>query len=200
MGRRSDHKPDELRRIALEAAKTIVSSEGLAALSIRKIANKIGYTSGTLYQHFRNMDDLIEQLNAGTIDALRMRCERVEFGNNPAASLKALTDVYAEFTTENKNLWDAIFEHRLPKGYQRNEVYVKNVRELVAVVEEAIAQYYPEGQEALRLHHARVLWTWLYGISSLMAASRISPDESYDALINSVIGMYVGSRNFPESD
>ena len=49
MARRSDHSRDEIREMALNAAKTIVEREGAAALSTRKIANEIGYTAGSLY-------------------------------------------------------------------------------------------------------------------------------------------------------
>ena len=59
MARRSDHSRDELRKMTLNAAGRIIAERGLDGLSIRGIAQEIGYTSGTLYQLFRNLDDLI---------------------------------------------------------------------------------------------------------------------------------------------
>ena len=42
MARRNDHSRDELRRMSLEAAETILAGEGAGALSVRRIAQSIG--------------------------------------------------------------------------------------------------------------------------------------------------------------
>ncbi|MEZ5601737.1 MAG: helix-turn-helix domain-containing protein, partial [Candidatus Competibacteraceae bacterium] len=63
MGRRNEHTREELRQIALEAAEELVAAQGLSGLSTRKVAARIGYTVGSLYMIFRNLDDLIAQMN-----------------------------------------------------------------------------------------------------------------------------------------
>ena len=63
MGRRNEHSRAELREIALQAAEHLVAEGGLAALSTRKVAAHIGYTVGSLYLVFHNLDDLIIQMN-----------------------------------------------------------------------------------------------------------------------------------------
>lgn len=194
MGRRSDHTPAELHRNALDAAREIVHEGGLAALSTRAIARKIGYTAGTLYQIFRNIDDLIEQMNAETIDELRGRCEQIDFADDPGENLLQLAECYAAYTAENAAIWSAIFEHRLPKGYQRFEGYEQSVGKLLSVIERAVAPFYRPGEEAERAHDIRVLWTWLYGISGLTQVGRVSKGESFERMIETVIEMYVGSR------
>lgn len=70
MARRSDHSREEIRAMALAAAQQIVTEQGFAALNARKIASAIGYTVGTLYLVFKNLDDLFLQLNARTLDDL----------------------------------------------------------------------------------------------------------------------------------
>lgn len=56
--------------MALAAAGGILDRDGYGALSTRKVAAKIGYTVGSLYFIFRNLDDLILQLNARTLDEM----------------------------------------------------------------------------------------------------------------------------------
>ena len=58
MGRRSAHTSDELRGLILSAARDIIETEGLTALSAREIARRIGYSAGTLYNIFDNLDDI----------------------------------------------------------------------------------------------------------------------------------------------
>jgi len=49
MGRRSIHSAEELRELIIQAATDIVERDGLAGLSAREIAKRIGYSPGTLY-------------------------------------------------------------------------------------------------------------------------------------------------------
>ena len=66
MGRRSDHSREEIRQMALQAAESIVTEGGYKALSARKVASEIGYTVGTLYLVFENLDELVLYVNGRT--------------------------------------------------------------------------------------------------------------------------------------
>ena len=43
----------------IDATKELISSEGFANLTIRKIAASAGYNSATLYNYFEDLDDLL---------------------------------------------------------------------------------------------------------------------------------------------
>lgn len=47
------------RRKALEAALEIVDTEGLGALSIRRLGDALGVNGASLYHHFRNKDEIL---------------------------------------------------------------------------------------------------------------------------------------------
>ena len=70
MARRSDHSPQELRAMIIDAAERLVAQGGTAAANAREIAAAIGYTPGTIYNHFANLDDLIRHVTARTVDAI----------------------------------------------------------------------------------------------------------------------------------
>jgi len=194
MGRRADHSADELRRLALDAARKIVSERGLRALTTRGIAKAIGYTSGTLYQMFENFDDLVQEMNAETIDQLRIRCERVDMSQGPSRSLRSLAEEYADFTSRHAMLWNALFELKLPLDHPRNEKYQTSVRLMLSVVERAIAPLFQPGEERARLHDVRLLWAWLYGISALGRGGRLHDEESVADMTQTVIDIYVSAR------
>ena len=63
--------------MALESARAIVVEEGISALSGRKVTARMGYSIGTLYQIFDGMDDLVERMNARTLEALYNQCEKL---------------------------------------------------------------------------------------------------------------------------
>lgn len=67
MARRPDHSRDELYALAMNAARGIVERDGIRGLTARNIATAIGYSPGTLYNLFDNLDDLALQINGATL-------------------------------------------------------------------------------------------------------------------------------------
>ncbi len=61
----------------------------------------------------------------------------------------------------------------------------------MALIERAIAPLFEAGEESLRLHHARVLWSCYHGIVSLQVTNKIGARESTRTLTDSLIGNYV---------
>ena len=180
--------------MALDAARKIVSKHGLRTLTTRGVAKAIGYTSGSLYQIFENFDDLVEEMNAETIDQLRIRCERVDLRQGPSKSLRSLAKEYTDFTSQNAMLWNAVFELKLPADHQWKEKYQTSVRRMLSVVESAIAPLFQPGEERARLHDVRVLWAWLYGVSALSSGDRLGGDESVADMTQTVVDIYVSAR------
>ena len=62
MARRSEHSQEEIKRMVIQAAETIIVEDGLGKLKARNIALEIGYTVGSIYMVFDSMGDLITHL------------------------------------------------------------------------------------------------------------------------------------------
>jgi len=184
--------------MALDAAREIVRKEGLAALTTRKIAKAIGYTVGTLYQIFKCADDLIEQMNAETLDELYDLCQQIDFGAGPARSLTDLAERYFSYASENPRLWNAVFESRPADGRQRQASYQASVRRLMGLVERAIDPLFGPDDKQNRLHEARVLWASFYGISALSSEDLLNKEESVAEMVGTLIEIYVSSRVHPQ--
>ena len=191
MARRSDHTREELNRMALDAARRITEREGLRGLRARQIARDIGYTIGTLYNLFQDLDDLITHMNGETLDALFEACSEAPTNEGPEADLNALAERYLHFTRVHPKLWNAIFEHKLPEGRTSPEWYAQKVARLLLLEQNALAPIFPEGQEAQLQHHARVLWTSLFGMASVESAGGLPEGETADSLVRSLIEIYV---------
>ena len=56
---RRKQQQDELRAKILDAARELFVAHGVEAVSMRKVAEKIGYTATTLYNHFEDKDALL---------------------------------------------------------------------------------------------------------------------------------------------
>ncbi|MEY4706646.1 MAG: hypothetical protein RJB58_369 [Pseudomonadota bacterium] len=70
-GGRGYHHGD-LRNGLLEAARTILEEESLAALTLRAVARKAGVSHAAPYRHFPNHEALLVELSVEGFDELRM--------------------------------------------------------------------------------------------------------------------------------
>ena len=103
MGRRSVHTPEELRELILKAATELIERGGLASLSAREIARAIGYSPGTLYNVFENLDDLVLTIEARMLDQLSARLIESLNGSDPSQRIFKLAHAYLRFTHQNRS-------------------------------------------------------------------------------------------------
>lgn len=173
MGRRSDHSREELYEMTVAAARGIVEAHGYRALTVRKIADAIGYSAGTLYNLFDNLDDLIIRLNGATLDELFDRLSAIEGSGDPTLYLDRLFDAYLAYLDAHPNLWNLLFEHTRPEGQVLPKWYVDKVANVLELLEEALSPHFPGDRANEKRHAARVLWASLHGICSLSQAGKL---------------------------
>jgi AcrR family transcriptional regulator len=193
MGRRSSHTPHELRELILVSAQQIIETHGLAGLSAREIARRIGYSPGTIYNMFENLDDVVLHVEARVLDALDVRLASVANGPEGPDKLLNLARAYLTFTHEKPRLWNLLFEHHLPTGTDLPRWYQDKLENLLARVEQTLASFFPAGQEADRQRAARVLWAGVHGITSLSTADKLSivTSEAASRLIEDLVSTYL---------
>lgn len=59
---RKEQDRKKLESKIFDAAVSIISEEGFSRLSIRKIASKIGYAPGTIYNYYKNKDEILDHI------------------------------------------------------------------------------------------------------------------------------------------
>ncbi len=191
VARRSDHSREELYRLVLDTAQKITEKNGLRELKARRIARDIGYTIGTLYNLFTDLDDIIIHMNAETFEALYDACSSAPLDQEPEENLKALTKDYLHYTRSHPKLWSAVFEHKPPDGRDRPVWYSESVARLLSLVEKALASLFPGEDKTELQHHAFVLWTSLFGMAAVESADRMVRDETTEVMVDSLIETYM---------
>jgi len=167
MGRRNEHTREELREIALQAAEHLVAEHGLAGLSTRKVVSRIGYTVGSLYMVFRNLDDLIAQMNERTLETLQARLIAAIADQPPAAAIRALARTYITFALADTHRWLAIYEHRMPEDQPLPESFTDKVARMFELVQQQLALLCPHRSPEDIAVAARALWSGVHGICIL---------------------------------
>ncbi len=168
MGRRNEHTREELREIALQAAEHLVAEHGLAGLSTRKVVSCIGYTVGSLYMVFRNLDDLIAQMNERTLEVLQARLlAAIADRPPPATAIQALAQAYITFALAETPRWLAIYQHRMPEGQPLPESFTAKVVGMFELVQQQLALLCPRRSPEDIALAARALWSGVHGICIL---------------------------------
>jgi len=193
MGRRSTHTPDQLRQLILDAAQSIIETNGLAGLSAREIARRISYSPGTIYNMFQNLDDVVLHIEARVLDALDSRLAAALEDGAPEEKVSRLAEAYLAFTNEHPRLWNLLFEHYMPTDAQVPGWYQQKLELLMSRVEAAMGPLFPPGAEADRQRSARVLWAGVHGITSLATANKLSnvTSEAANLLVRDLIRNYL---------
>ncbi|HEX3946599.1 MAG TPA: TetR/AcrR family transcriptional regulator [Acidimicrobiales bacterium] len=82
--------PDR-REVIRDAAAELFAAKGVAATTVREIADAVGILSGSLYHHFKSKQDIVEEILAGYFDDLRSGYASVlSEPRSPAEQLRSL--------------------------------------------------------------------------------------------------------------
>jgi AcrR family transcriptional regulator len=190
--RRQKHK-QELRRGILDAARNIFVHEGYESFSMRKLAEKVEYSPGSVYLHFKNKDELFECL----VDESFARLLRILTGlqdgkgrQDPVDELKKGMRVYVEFGLRNPNDYRFVFmlkppaERRPYKVHGAFEVLRNMVRRCVKEKRFRTVDVETTSQ---------ALWSSAHGITSLLIQRPSFPWAPKKKLIAQVINTAVDS-------
>ena len=194
MGRRSDHSREEIREMAVSAAESILRQEGIAGLSTRKVAKAIGYTVGTLYLTFRNLDDLILHVNAKTLDELhRLLSETSQNCDDASTCLHALGSAYFQFAQQHFARWSLLYEHQAQDDAEIPVWFTIKVKSIFELIERQLASLSPKKSSTQVQLSAQVLWSGVHGVCVLNMKDKLSvvSDINVETLIDEFISIFL---------
>lgn len=121
----------------VDAAGTIVEEQGVAAATVRAIADRAGVSPATLYQFFANRDAVLEQLLGQELEVLDARLADA-LAERPASSVREAVD--ALFDVHERHYLDrpalvALYYSARESGAVRAEVQAHLARLAAAVYE-----------------------------------------------------------------
>ncbi len=206
MTKKTEMRRQQIFENALATAGKIAKEEGLAGLTVRRIAKEIGCSVGTIYNVFDNLDTLILHLNANTFDALYEEMIKVDTKGEPRTVVGNLTNTYIDFVRNNAKLWNVIFEHAWPAEYPLPDWYLEKIERLLKLLAYILAPLIPPGRENENYLAAIVLWSGLHGINSLAATGKLGivTSETATALSKLLVEIFFGGLIYrqqnPEAD
>jgi AcrR family transcriptional regulator len=197
MGRRNDHTRNEIKEMAIKAELELIEEGGFQNCSARKVAARIGYSAGTLYNVFEDYDDLVLHANAVTLDDLKDYVEKnLDRDLEGVEALKRVGVCYIEFAHENDFRWKALFDYRRPTDTELPQWYLSRLNSLFAIGEKLILPLVQGDFESAQ-RVTQVLWAGVHGICSLGLTQRLGQDgtELLKTMSDSLIENYLRGLN-----
>ena len=109
--------PLDRREVILERAADLFARQGVAATTVREIAEAVGILSGSLYHHFASKDDIVDAIVSGFMADLVQRYDAVlAAGSGPADRLRGLVLASLETVADHPHATEI---------YQKDERYLQ---------------------------------------------------------------------------
>lgn len=118
---RKEREKREMRERILDAAMKLFVQEGFEKTSIRKIANAIEYSPGTIYLYFKDKTELFFDLHTLAFQRFGEEFSKANFISDPYERLVFLGKVYMDFALKNPEYYDLMFILRAPMREQEED-------------------------------------------------------------------------------
>lgn len=191
----------DLRRQILDTARSLLIGQGYSALSLRKIAARIGCSATAIYLYFDNRDALVHSLIDEGFDMLYQRVYAASVAERSVddhgiGRLRRIAWEYIAFGLENPEYYEVMFMLN-PKDLARypTEKYRRASRSMEPFIEE-LARGIARG-ELRRVEPRRfasIVWASMHGGVAIVLARRLDVRTNrqqflFDLLENSLKGL-----------
>ncbi|HAV13179.1 MAG TPA: hypothetical protein DCX06_06785 [Opitutae bacterium] len=191
MARRKDHSREELTQLALNAGRELVMAKGPSALSARNVAKHIGYTPGTLYNLFDNIDGLAAAINTQNLENF---AETIRIILNeeakPKKRLKKIAQAYLDFQTSEPHLWALLFATPIQHQSESYHCAIHLVFDQVTAVMKQLGYSKKTSRQ-----NAKILWSTLHGVCLLRSSGKLDVSEvdTSEELVERFLNQYFKS-------
>lgn len=194
MARRSDHTQAELKDLIINGSIKLITEIGPSAFGTRAIAKEIGYSFGTIYHIYGNLESLRYHVKGRVLDNWYE-----ELSSNMADQqdkTKYLVSAYIRLSEQQSFLWAFVFA--MPSGRKESapDWYIKKVETLFSVVIDAFEPITKDRKEAEIA--ARTMWPSIHGICVLAMSHKLEmiSDEPTKKLAFDLLDIYMaGLKN-----
>ena len=163
----------QLRTLIIDAARDLFVSKGVEAVTMREIANRIGYSATSIYHHFVDKEAVIRAICDTDFLALATSLKNLLLIVNPLDRLHALGRGYAAFALTHPNHYRMMFmTARTPcepaqSSLQQNNAEQDAYFQLKSVVNDVhgAGWFRAELQNADLI--AQTIWAGMHGVCAL---------------------------------
>ncbi len=95
----------------IDAAKIIIKNEGPKAVTVRKIADSSGYSYGSIYNYYKNLDELMFHVKNSMILDMIKEMGRPEKTPQTIKDIQIINRQFATFFMDNPNIYEFYYNY-----------------------------------------------------------------------------------------
>ncbi|GHE79951.1 TetR/AcrR family transcriptional regulator [Thalassotalea profundi] len=189
----------DLKAAIIKTASKMLDEQGIEALSLRKIAEKVGVSRTAAYHHFKDKNELLSAIaSQGFI--LWQKQTKAIFDNKNLNHQQQLTQFchgYIKFSINNPNTYDLMFGRTLWKDNASSDE-LKKVAYPSFEHQVTMTKYWqekgilPPSENSLRL--AQVLWGTLHGIAKLVLDGIYTDNNNISEMCDCAIALFINTK------
>jgi AcrR family transcriptional regulator len=186
--RRAREKED-LREEILDAARSLFVKDGYESASIRKIADKIEYSPGTIYLYFRDKAEILDRICEETFAKLIRRMESIKSDKSaPIDRLKRGLRTYIQFGLDNPNHYVVTFV-QAKLHHEAGSVFGDAGPRAFACLRQGVQDCIDAGDLVINDADelAQTLWAAIHGLTSLLITCTRFPFVEHNRLIDRMV-------------
>lgn len=195
MTTRSSYHHGALRDALLAACLRLIETEGIGAVSLRRVAREAGVSSGAPYHHFADRAALLAALSTEGFRLLAADLTAARYAApTPVAALTALGEAYIRFAIQRPGYFRLMFRPELSQPEKHPETRVAG-EAAFGVLTDAVADCVAAGDlEAERTETVSVtVWALGHGMASLWLDGQLDKRSAMfgttaTELVDSVMG------------
>jgi AcrR family transcriptional regulator len=180
---RKQREKEEMRKLILDAARSLFLEKGYGDTSIRNIAEKIEYSPGTIYLYFKEKDEIFHALHQEGFRKLLEMMGLLQFVADPMERLKAMGRIYMDFAKNNKDFYDLMFIMQAPMNMEPDECWEAGddaLEHLKNVIRDCQKAGRFAGKDVDYLSF--IIWSSMHGMCALYCRERCNAYEHVDPL------------------
>ncbi|GAB0105444.1 TetR/AcrR family transcriptional regulator [Nocardia sp. JMUB6875] len=193
---------EALRESLIQATIELVSTEGLHALTARRVSRMCGVSTMAVYTNFGGMAELIRAAGSAGFAQLAARMQECGISDDPIADLLLLGMVFRDEAQRRPELFQLMFGTGSPRTdppLRRGNVLTgtsdfDHYRESFDHVVDAARRAVEAGlvKPTSPRNAAAQLWTGLYGYVQLENSGHLGEDGLSEVLVPAIVNLLVG--------
>jgi len=176
------------REEIIEAATAIVNEDGVEAMSMRRVAERLGCSVASPYAHFENQEEIMRLLVLNGETRLTYDLRQAQTSSaNAYEQLDAIAHSYWNFASKNRQLHRLMFSASGGKLYRKSfptlptsyRVFLETIRRGIS---SGAIPYTRKSYPAI----ARTMWSWMYGLIVLDLNGMIRHPQGADPVAEGI--------------
>jgi AcrR family transcriptional regulator len=134
------------RQSIQEAVIRLICREGLKSVTMERVAQEVGIAKGTVYLHYRDKQDLLDEVKSSAIAPMMKTVEDILRGDDaPDERLRAFALAYLEYFDEHRDLFRVLIYEREVVRVQGSRYQSDRYRRLIEATARVIGEGVREG-------------------------------------------------------